>query len=260
VDDVVNKLIDKLTLRAHADKKAESLSGGNKRKLSLGIASLVPQGGVLLIDEASSGLDPLARRRMWDLIEDLASRRSAIVTTHSMEEAGIAFAIWTTLNPSITLLTFDEIIMLFAEALCSRVGIMAHGQFIALGPVQHLKTKFLDGYSISLSCRADTPEHVIDFTVSDILNETIPGSKLTERHGRFLTFEIPRMSDLGLGTCFKSLEGLKESESSPIESYSLSQCSLEQVFIKLVKEANEREFGWAEEEAEMPVDDKESKV
>jgi ATP-binding cassette, subfamily A (ABC1), member 3 len=88
VDAVVSDLIEKLTLEPHADKTTESYSGGNKRKLSLGIAALVGNGGVLLIDECSSGLDPMARRKLWELIEDLAQRRSVVITTHSMEEAG----------------------------------------------------------------------------------------------------------------------------------------------------------------------------
>jgi ATP-binding cassette subfamily A (ABC1) protein 3 len=216
VDATVRDLLRKLTLIPHADKTTESYSGGNKRKLSLGIASLVGDGGVLLIDECSSGLDPLARRKMWDLIEDLAVQRSAIITTHSMEEA---------------------------EALSSRVGIMAHGQFIALGSIQHLKSKYLDGYSIDMSASPGTSEDEIDTVISEIVNKVLPGSHLNERHGRFLTFDMPRMSDLGLGTCFKRLQELKESARSPIESYSLSQCSLEQVFIKLVKKANERRSG-----------------
>jgi len=226
IDEVVSDLINKLTLTPHADKTTESYSGGNKRKLSLGIAALVGDGGVLLIDECSSGLDPLARRKTWDLIEDLAQERSAIITTHSMEEA---------------------------EALCSRVGIMAHGEFVALGSVQHLKTKYLDGYNIALNCKYDTPGHLIDGVISDITNQIVPGSRLQERHGRFLTFDVPRMSDVGLGTCFRRLQNLKESESSPVENYSLTQCSLEQVFIKLVKEANQREFG-AVEDSEEPED------
>ena len=88
IDIVVDQLLDKLTLTPHADKPSESYSGGNKRKLSLGIAALVGQGGVLFIDECSSGLDPLARKKLWGLIEQLAETRSAIITTHSMEEAG----------------------------------------------------------------------------------------------------------------------------------------------------------------------------
>jgi ATP-binding cassette subfamily A (ABC1) protein 3 len=88
VDGVVSDLIEKLTLKPHADKVTESYSGGNKRKLSLGIAALVGDGGVLMIDECSTGLDPMARRKLWELIEDLAVKRSVVITTHSMEEAG----------------------------------------------------------------------------------------------------------------------------------------------------------------------------
>ena len=58
---LVETLLELLTLTPHADKNADAYSGGNKRKLSLGIAALVGNGGVLLIDESSSGLDPVAR-------------------------------------------------------------------------------------------------------------------------------------------------------------------------------------------------------
>jgi ABC-type multidrug transport system ATPase subunit len=88
IDVVVDNLLEKLILTPHADKTSESYSGGNKRKLSLGIAALVGEGGVLLIDECSSGLDPLAKKKLWSLIETLAIKRSTIITTHSMEEAG----------------------------------------------------------------------------------------------------------------------------------------------------------------------------
>ena len=88
IEEATNDLLTDLTLTPHADKVADSYSGGNKRKLSLGIASLVGDGGVLLIDECSSGLDPLARKKLWGLIERLAIQRSVIITTHSMEEAG----------------------------------------------------------------------------------------------------------------------------------------------------------------------------
>jgi hypothetical protein len=135
---------------------------------------------------------------------------------------------------------------------------MAHGQFVALGTVQHLKTKYLDGYNIDMNCVANTPDSIIDGIIADISNDAIPGSKLTERHGRFLTFDVPRMSDVGLGVCFQKLQEMKEDPNCPVENYSLSQCSLEQVFIKLVKEANEREFGTAssgEEERERQQND-----
>ena len=208
VAEVVDILIDRLTLRPHADKNAGSYSGGNKRKLSLGIAALVGDGGVLLVDECSSGLDPLARKKLWSLIEELSLKRSVILTTHSMEEA---------------------------EALCTRIGIMAKGRLVAIGSVQHLKTKYLDGYTIDINCRSNTPDHIVRATIADMLDTVVPGSRLSEHHGRFLKFDVPRVAALGLGTTFKRLQELKASGDF-VENYSISQCSLEQVFIKLVNE------------------------
>lgn len=88
IESFVDALLEQLTLTPHADKPAGTYSGGNKRKLSLGIASMVGNGGVLLIDECSTGLDPYARKKLWALIEQLSKRRSVVLTTHSMEEAG----------------------------------------------------------------------------------------------------------------------------------------------------------------------------
>jgi ABC-type multidrug transport system ATPase subunit len=224
VEEVVDILIDRLTLRPHADKNAGSYSGGNKRKLSLGIAALVGDGGVLLVDECSSGLDPLARKKLWDLIEELSLKRSVILTTHSMEEA---------------------------EALCTRIGIMAKGRLVAIGSVQHLKTKYLDGYTIDISCRSNTPE-IVSTTISDVLETVVPGSRLSEHHGRFLKFDVPRVSALGLGTTFKRLQELKASVDF-VENYSISQCSLEQVFIKLVNEHDHAPEAEDENEGAEPL-------
>jgi len=213
LSEAVNKLMDALTLTPHADKVAESYSGGNKRKLSLGVA-LIGNPKVLFIDEASSGMDPAARRKMWRLISKFSERRSVILTTHSMEEA---------------------------EALCTRVGIMISGKLRCLGSVQHLKSTFLDGYTVDVNCTSDATTDVVDYVEQTILKETLVGSQLTERHGRFMKFDIKTMSSSstgetrGLGGTFRALEALKRDPDNKIEDYSISQCSLEQVFISLAK-------------------------
>ena len=86
IDRVVDQLLHRLLLTPHVNKTCESLSGGNKRKVSLGIA-LIGEPEVLLIDESSSGLDPLAKRRMWNLISAVSKDKTVVLTTHSMEEA-----------------------------------------------------------------------------------------------------------------------------------------------------------------------------
>jgi ABC-2 type transport system ATP-binding protein len=87
------------------------LSGGQKQRLAMACA-LVGDPELLFLDEPTTGLDPQARRHLWDLVDELKSAgRTIILTTHYMDEA---------------------------ERLCDRVGIMDHGRIIALGTTQQL--------------------------------------------------------------------------------------------------------------------------
>ena len=101
------------------------LSGGNKRKLSVGIA-MIGNPPVIMLDEPSTGMDPEARRFMWNLISDVATQRkeaAIILTTHSMEEA---------------------------EALSTKLCIMVEGKFRCLGSIPHIKSKYGGGYEIEI--------------------------------------------------------------------------------------------------------------
>jgi ATP-binding cassette subfamily A (ABC1) protein 3 len=78
-----------LNLDEHKNKLAGALSGGNKRKLSVAMATL-GNPPIILLDEPSAGMDPEARRFMWSVIASISQRdkKSAVIlTTHSMEEA-----------------------------------------------------------------------------------------------------------------------------------------------------------------------------
>jgi ABC-2 type transport system ATP-binding protein len=88
-----------------------TLSGGQKQRLAMACA-LLGDPELLFLDEPTTGLDPQARRHLWDLVESLKQEgRTIILTTHYMEEA---------------------------ERLCDRVAIMDHGRVIALGTPQQL--------------------------------------------------------------------------------------------------------------------------
>lgn len=214
-DEVVDDLLDRLTLMPHADKVSQNYSGGNKRKLSLGVA-LIGNPKVLFIDESSSGMDPAARRKIWDLLSAATKDSAVVLTTHSMEEA---------------------------EALCNKVAIMIQGRIRCLGGVQHLKQKFLGGYTLSLSCESSAMEPDIDAIESEVL-EFLRGAALSERHGRYLKFEVnsfgSREDGMGgvksLGELFEHFQKMVESKESCVASYSISQCTLEQVFMNLVRE------------------------
>ena len=107
--------VDESIRTAQLEEKRRSrvggLSGGQKQRLAMA-CSLVGDPELLFLDEPTTGLDPQARRHLWDLVDQLKlAGRTIILTTHYMEEA---------------------------ERLCDRVAIMDHGRVIALGTPQQL--------------------------------------------------------------------------------------------------------------------------
>jgi len=110
----ISELLDYVDLNEYADKMVDTLSGGMKKRAAI-VCSLLHEPKVLFLDEPTEGLDAQARRRLWDLVRRLNSEGTTIfLTTHYIEEA---------------------------EALCGRVGIMHHGNLIALGTPLDLRRK-----------------------------------------------------------------------------------------------------------------------
>jgi len=107
----VAEVIELVQLEEKRRSRVGSLSGGQKQRLALACA-LVGDPDFLFLDEPTTGLDPQARRQLWDLIEQFKlAGRTILLTTHYMEEA---------------------------ERLCDRVAIMDHGKMIALGTPREL--------------------------------------------------------------------------------------------------------------------------
>jgi len=200
---LVNRLLNLLSLEEYADRPAGGYSGGNKRKLCVGIA-LIGNPPVVFLDEPSTGMDPGARRFMWNLISTTMKGRSVILTTHSMEEC---------------------------EALCGRIGIMVSGRLRCLGSAQHLKHRFGKGYQLELNCPADRIEQVKAF-----VGQQFPGARVLEHHDRNIKFNLPK-GHMTLANIFRVINTNRAALS--IAEYSVSEATLEQIFLHFAKQQDE---------------------
>ncbi|MFM7358858.1 MAG: ABC transporter ATP-binding protein [Sediminibacterium sp.] len=111
-------LLDKVNLRDKQKAKYKELSGGQKQRFSIA-TTLINQPQIIFLDEPTTGLDPQARRNLWELIRDIRQQGTTIIiTTHYMDEA---------------------------EVLCDRVAIIDQGKIIALDQPGRLIDKLLEG-------------------------------------------------------------------------------------------------------------------
>jgi len=261
---LVERTLRELALTKFADKMAGGYSGGNKRKLSMAMATLGSP-ALVLLDEPSAGIDPTARRMLTVFIEKLSKRTTVVLTTHSMEEC---------------------------EALCNRVGIMVDGGLRCLNTIQSIKDKYGKGYQFEASFKLASADEIqqkldtLDFeaeaisrtevldmlktgshlhkafkasaiygsmssalatvrlkTVAEwiILEESIQTLtellkarfskkvKLIERQGRRIRFNIPSLKSLTTADMFEVIES--ERASARIEDFSIAQTTLERVFL-----------------------------
>ncbi|XP_070598469.1 phospholipid-transporting ATPase ABCA1 isoform X2 [Erythrolamprus reginae] len=200
--------VRKLGLVKYAEKYAGTYSGGNKRKLSTAMA-LIGGPPVVFLDEPTTGMDPKARRFLWNCaLSIIKEGRSVVLTSHSMEEC---------------------------EALCTRMAIMVNGRFRCLGSVQHLKNRFGDGYTIILRIAGTIP----DLTpVENFFKLAFPGSVLKEKHRNMLQYQLPS-SPSSLARIFSILSQNKKR--LHIEDYSVSQTTLDQVFVNFAKDQSDED-------------------
>jgi len=199
---LVERLSRNLGVEQYIDKLSKTYSGGNKRKLSTAIA-LAGDPPLIFLDEPSSGMDPVARRNLWDsLSRFIADGKSIVITSHSMEEC---------------------------EALCTRLAIMVNGQFKCLGSPQHLKTKFGEGYTLIARVGGSDPD---TSSLKSYIKDTFPGSILKDEHLGYMHYQLKAESKTW-ANLFGVMERAKVKYN--IEDYSISQTTLEQVFLNFTR-------------------------
>lgn len=149
-------MLSEVGLAEKKTAKSATLSGGQKRKLSLGLA-LIGGSEVIILDEPTSGMDPYSRRATWSTIQRHKKGRVILLTTHFMDEA---------------------------DLLGDRVAIMAHGQLMCCGSPLFLKNKFGVGYTLTISKNAQEMDGDNSNNNNNNSNSNAEGSSQQQRSKR----------------------------------------------------------------------------
>ncbi|KAJ3337626.1 ATP-binding cassette sub- A member 1 [Gonapodya sp. JEL0774] len=221
------------------DQRAGTYSGGMKRRLSMMISTIGDPKIIFMVrianrfyvygsssmskprfsrkDEPTTGMDPVNRRHVWAFIERFKKGRVIVLTTHSMEEA---------------------------DVLGDRIGIMAHARIRALGSSLRLKSKFGAGYRISVVTDATT--EVMSFAKLKFA-EFIPESVLEDDSAGALIYQIPSVAMSKMPAFVKYLDSNPDGF---VKAWGISQTTLEEVFLRLIREAEGRDLS-PQESAEL---------
>jgi ABC-2 type transport system ATP-binding protein len=181
-------------LTAHRGLRTALLSGGWKQRLALGCA-ILHEPPILFLDEPTSGVDPISRRRFWDLIYDLSAKGVTIfVTTHYMDEAEY----------------------------CDRIGLIYRGELIALGTPEELKTQFMQEEVLNLQC--SRPQEAMN------LIETLPEVQEVALFGKGLHIVVKDAQK-----AVKTIQQALEEQDLAVFQFGRIPPSLEDVFVSLIE-------------------------
>jgi ABC-type multidrug transport system ATPase subunit len=202
---LVDACLEDLELKPHAAKLSCDLSGGMKRKLCCAIA-LIGDPACVLLDEPSAGLDPVARRNLWNVLGATMSARGVVLTSHLMDEVTV---------------------------LCDRISIMTKGTMRCLGTPQHLVDAYGRHYELTLVHTLDAdPAKLDEFVHASFAKRSALDSVMQNRR----TYLIDRDA-VDVASAFRSLE--KRKKALGVDEYMFNQPSLEQVFLKFAASARD---------------------
>uniref|UniRef100_A0A8C0AM56 ATP binding cassette subfamily A member 10 n=1 Tax=Bos mutus grunniens TaxID=30521 RepID=A0A8C0AM56_BOSMU len=209
------RLADALKLQDQMAPR-QGLTEGPRESFAL---SVLGSPALLLLDEPTTGMDPEGQLQMWQAIQAIvkSSARGALLTTHSMAEA---------------------------EAVCDRVAVMVSGRLRCIGSVQHLKSKFGKDYLLEVKVKALT---LVEPLHTEIL-KLFPQAARQERYSFVMAYKLAIEDVHPLSQTFSKLEAVKQA--FDLEEYSLSQATLEQVFLELSKE---QELGNLDDDVDTTV-------
>ncbi|KAK9882108.1 hypothetical protein WA026_018950 [Henosepilachna vigintioctopunctata] len=199
VNEEVDSFLKLLSLEDKADEKCNTLSGGMKRKLCVGIA-ICGNSKVIMLDEPTAGMDPTARRFIWEFLQKQKKGRTILLTTHFMDEA---------------------------DLLGDRIAIMSNGELKCCGSSFFLKKKYGTGYHLIIeqlpNCK---PQNI-----TSLLSKYIPHIKIESNAGTELTYLLPEEYSTKFPEMLYEIES--HTEKLGIRSFGISLTDLEEVFMKV---------------------------
>ncbi|CBZ23091.1 putative ABC1 transporter [Leishmania mexicana MHOM/GT/2001/U1103] len=212
--DVVRALLQLTGLREYRHTTSAALSGGNRRKLSVAL-SLIGGPPVVIFDEPSAGMDPVARREMWTSMQAIRHRCSIILCTHHLEEV---------------------------EALADCVAIMVDGRLRCIGSKVHLRQKYGSGFEMTIRVQPPTTAdagasttaeaaalEAIKARVVSFVTASFPSAQVSEVRGRRLVFTLPKNTNLP--SVFQCVQANRAALC--VSDYTVSQTSIEQIFMRV---------------------------
>lgn len=189
----IGDLLHRFSLADKAKVRTEKLSGGQRQRLALALA-MIGRPEVLFLDEPTTGLDPQARRSLWDVIRDLKDEgRAIILSTHYMDEV---------------------------EKLCDRVVVMDQGRILASGTPREL----LSAYGPESVIELELDEPLVD-SVALAKLDAVTGVKIEDGSVLLYTAHTPRS--------LMSLASYAERVNLPLGDLRTRSASMDDVFIAL---------------------------
>jgi ABC-2 type transport system ATP-binding protein len=197
----VEEAIAAVALEPKRNSRVVNLSGGQRQRLAIACA-LVGDPDLLFLDEPTTGLDPQARRQLWELVQDfLDGGGTVLLTTHYMEEA---------------------------ERLCDRVAVMDRGQVIALGSPKELIASLGGDQIVELELSGP------DETYPDALLDDVPGVRdwsMVERSGAQV--HVLTVADADIDRALPAVLERLAARRRTVTRLATHEASLEDVFVHL---------------------------
>ncbi|KAH8274147.1 hypothetical protein KR044_012010 [Drosophila immigrans] len=207
--------LQKMNLQKYQHVQVRNYSGGTKRKL-LAAMAMIGAPSLVLLDEPTTGVDPISRRFLWQCIKDFQDKdRTVVLTSHSMDEC---------------------------EELCNRLAIMADGKFKCVNNICALKR--LSGFTIKLKMKIDTETETNVMIITNTLKTHFENLDLRESHAGTLTYFVKTNEQILWSNVFKiTKEFLADGLNELIEYYSVNECTLEDIFLKFEKQKKSQRAG-----------------